>query len=305
MKGNQGISGQEALFAQHGYIIGNIVQDAGGDGIHVEQPSAGTNKNRHITVRDNIIIRAGFREGGAAGIRVNRCIAPVISGNKVLEADGNGVQIRLCENVTGDIYIETFGTFGLFMDDCDGWDFSRVTIIQGGTATADAIRESSCDGTGHYGRVRVEGGGYLDAFRSAARNAVVTADSMKLETGSVGQVRNDPPMLPTHSVRSVGEPDVNEASGTNTVDATGRDTIINVTGPAELIRFRAVGDASARVEVTIDGGSVEYPASLPVGSEFVFDVAPRVALSSMLVEINNNYGSPAEISYEAVWRYLS
>lgn len=201
VKGNQGMPGQEALFGRHGYVTDNIVQDAGGHGINVEQPSAGRKKNRHITVRGNIVERAGYREGGQAGIRVNRCVAPVIAENKVLDAAGNGMHIRLCDDVTGDIYVEKFGMFGLHLQDCTGWDFTRTIIHQGGTANSDAIRESACEQSGHFGRVVVTGGGYENAFCSLARSAVVTADSLQLVAGRRGTVLGPSPLMGSGMIR--------------------------------------------------------------------------------------------------------
>lgn len=200
IKGNQGLSGQESLFGKQAWVCRNVVKDAGGHGIHAEQPSLGGTvlyRNRDFTISDNIVERAGYREGEGHGYRINRCIGVNFRGNRVMDTEGNGVYIRQCFDVEGDVFVSGFGIHGFALEDCADCTFSTVTIKSDGTATGEAIRENSCDGRINYGRIKIEGGDYTYAFRSLAKNSISTCESFDAEDGTTGRILNSPPNLYT------------------------------------------------------------------------------------------------------------
>lgn len=306
LKGNQGLAGQEALFAKNGLVENCKILDAGGIGIHVEQPSAGVNFNQRMTVRGNVVVKAGYREGAETGIRVNRCTAPIIIGNQVLDAAGNGIHIKECSDPTGDIYIENFGIIGLHLQGCGNWDFSRTIIKQGGTASSDAIRETSCSGQGHYGRLKVTGGGYAYAFRSAARNATVSASSLSLQAGSSGRYLNALPLVPTGALTGSSGSDFAVVENSQNIAATGRADVISHSGRAQLLGGVVSGNAACRVEIIVDGGSVlTLIGSLGPNGTRVINLPPIAAGSGLIVRVNNNSGSAATIAWSAIWRTLA
>ncbi len=196
LKGNQGVAGQEALFGQRGAIINNVVEDAGRHGIHVQQPAAGTNKNRHVTIRDNTVLRNGYRHSDRrhTAFRINRCIEPVVFGNRAMDSSGNGFHFRKCDSIVGDVFVERCGIYGLHLQECDGFRFERISI-NGGSGKFAAIREMKARGFGSYGKVEVHGGNYTYAFEEIGRLGRVQASSVSFDAGELGEIRGAVPKI--------------------------------------------------------------------------------------------------------------
>ena len=305
VKGNQAIAGQELLFGKHAWVSQNIVKNAGRVGIEVEQPSFGTNLNENVFVTDNLVIRAGFRGeggGGHSGIRVNRCTNPVIRGNKVLEADGNGYHIRQCTNVTGDIFAETFGIFGVNLEDNAGYTFSSVTLLDPQGAY-EVIRDNGTTKNSCLGSVRVEGSGHTYAYRELSKPSGVriTATSLALTIGSSGVVFGSPPDVAVFPKTANGG--VTHVGGTTSLGGTSRYTVLDVTsGGAECLGGVITGNSAMRLEIYLDSASVET-ISIGGGNDLSsITIPPMRAFETFKIVVNNNSGSSGVIDYSMYYR---
>jgi hypothetical protein len=163
VKGQHGLPAQRNLFGEGVYIVGNVIDEAGREGIEIEQSANGVNSNRDCHVVGNLVRAAGVING-ASGIRVNRCDDVEIRGNRVLRAGGNGYHIRRSRNVVGDLTAENIGQSGVHLQEVDGFSFDAIAIKN---ARRSGVAESGNVRGGKIGKLTVEGA--EDGYRASQR----------------------------------------------------------------------------------------------------------------------------------------
>ncbi|MGH7129629.1 MAG: hypothetical protein ACREIV_13750, partial [Planctomycetaceae bacterium] len=163
-KGQQGNPRQRGGYGDDLHIVNNVIEEAGREGIEVEQSMNGMNPNRNCHVTGNVVRSAGVIND-AAGIRINRCNDVEIRGNRVLRARGNGYHIRLSRNVVGDLYAENVGQSGVHLQQVDGFSFDSVEVRN---AARSGVAESGNAGGGRIGKLSVEAA--QDGYRTSRRS---------------------------------------------------------------------------------------------------------------------------------------
>jgi hypothetical protein len=152
VKGQHGSAGQEDAFGEGVRIVGNTIDEAGREGIEVEQSMHGVHPNRDCEVSSNVVRSAGL-VNRASGIRINRCEGVRIRGNRVLRAAGNGIHLRLCRDVAGDLYAENSGEAGVHLQEVSGFSLDSI-VVKG--AARSAVMESGNAKGGRIGKLEVE-----------------------------------------------------------------------------------------------------------------------------------------------------
>jgi hypothetical protein len=152
VKGQQGFRGQEQAFGDGVNIVGNSIENAGREGIEIEQSMHAVNLNRNCHIVGNVVRSAGSINQ-ASGIRVNRCDGVEIRGNRVVNAAGNGYHLRLSRNISGDLWVEEAGKSGVHLQQVEGFSFDRVRV---GKAAGNGVTENGCSLGGEIGELTVE-----------------------------------------------------------------------------------------------------------------------------------------------------
>lgn len=290
-------------------IKDNVVEDAGAVGIEVEQPDTGVLLNEDAILRDNTIISAGVRHwNGGAGIRVNRCNAVDLGGNKVKWAEGPGFHIRRCIDITGDIRVEDCGKMGLHLQENERFKFSSVLICQNG-AGHDAIREYGQKGDAEYGSCTVLSSGHSYGFRELLRGegARVKAASMSISAGVDGRSFGGLPERPSISLSSANIDRITSIAGGANVAPTGRHEVLNINGMCSLFPGGIMyGPTSTRIEVTIDGGQKrQYLAGDGNDNDTdrigLISIPPIRASTSLIIEANNNSSVTKDIGWSFMY----
>jgi hypothetical protein len=164
VKGQHGMAGQENEFGEGVHIVGNVIDAAGREGIEIEQSMHGIHPNRDCEVASNVVRAAGLING-ASGIRVNRCERLKIRGNRVLRAAGNGYHLRLCRDLTGDLYAENAGEAGVHLQQISGFSLDSVVVKR---ARRSGVMETGNAGGGRIAKLVVEGS--REGYRATRRS---------------------------------------------------------------------------------------------------------------------------------------
>lgn len=194
VKGQQGLPAQREAFGDGAWIIDNVVESAGREGIEIEQSANGRQPNRDCHVIGNLVRSAGA-VNGASGIRINRCEAVEVRGNRVLRAAGNGYHLRLVSDVSGDLTAGAAGLAGVNLQRVSAFSFDRIEVL--GPARYGVL-ETGCRRGGSIGELVVKNAqtGYRATGRAGPAPRVKAYDFEGLSGSGFSGARPQVPSAP-------------------------------------------------------------------------------------------------------------